>query len=110
MNDKYSGWTNRETWAAHLCLTNSESAMRSVRDLIDGLTRLAPFETSGVLTTDQFVRSRLAKSLNDQYETAWAVLIDSPSEVPRDLRMELQDIGSLWRVDWDEIVRALLDK
>ena len=73
MSDTYQGWTNRETWAAHLWLTNSQFMYRSVRGMN-------------------------AERLRDFCEGL---------SFARDEADFVREIGSLWRVNWDEISKAL---
>jgi hypothetical protein len=76
----YQGWTNRETWAAHLWITNHPEFYREFR---------------GSSAVD------LAKDFDRMQLNARVDLGDS-------LRTQmLLEIGSLWRVNWQEIADAL---
>jgi hypothetical protein len=76
-DEGYQGWTNRETWAAHLWLSNDP---------------------------DVFVWAR--EQTADTLKTAFEVAAAS-REASGFWYLALRDIGSLWRVDWNQIARAL---
>lgn len=78
----YNGWSNRETWAVHLWLTQDQPIYASVVDLLAQEGRV--FEKA----------ERLKEFVEDLYS-------DNPTV--------LSDIGSLWRVEWDEIVEAFTE-
>lgn len=82
-NDKYNGWTNRETWAVHLYITNDE-----------GLYHLLSNQT--------------AHDLKEFFEIEQENMIEGHDQT-REMRMVLTDIGSLWRVNWREVEKALSD-
>tara|TARA_R100000808_G_scaffold3870_4_gene13220 strand:+ start:333 stop:611 length:279 start_codon:yes stop_codon:yes gene_type:complete len=76
----YSGWTNRETWAAHLWITNEE-------DLY--------------LMALQTANSEMLEDWIDE-------MFDLKSQSEK-LTTMFDDIGSLWRVNWGEIYDAIQD-
>lgn len=78
---QYNGWTNRETWACHLWLTNEQDW----------------FECHG-LDADH-IRLNLEESRNN-------VADGSACEIERQM---ITDIGSLHRVNWQEIADALAE-
>lgn len=95
-DDCYNGWTNRETWACHLWLSNEETLYRWAEEtaalagadgLREGLERL---QAATVDTSEPYV----------YVEEVELVLY------ARDARLALGDIGSLWRVDWEEVAEA----
>lgn len=69
--DRYQGWTNRETWAAWVNITNDVDLYRAFR-------------------------GSNAEDLRRDFERV------ADAE-------DLLSIGSLWRVNWDEIAKALSD-
>ena len=75
---EHNGWTNRETWAAHLWITNEESLYTSALHANTGLL------------LNEYMEELL--SLRQESET---------------LQTMFDDIGSLWRVNWKEIHDAI---
>ena len=76
--EEHNGWTNRETWAAHLWITNEESLYVSALHANTGLL------------LKEYMEELL--SLRQESET---------------LQTMFDDIGSLWRVNWKEIHEAI---
>tara|TARA_R100000750_G_C2300258_1_gene78511 strand:- start:196 stop:444 length:249 start_codon:yes stop_codon:yes gene_type:complete len=76
--EEHNGWTNRETWAAHLWITNEESLYASALHANTGLL------------LKEYMEELL--SLRQESET---------------LQIMFDDIGSLWRVNWKEIHDAI---
>lgn len=79
-DEKYNGWTNRETWAAFTWLTNDETMYHDVR-------------------------GSCAEAIQDYVEGLAEQ--DERSSVGNELMVMFEDIGSLWRVNWEEIAKAL---
>ena len=90
-DDSYNGWTNRETWACHLHLTNDEGWYDMARGIVA--------DAGG--TRDGYAA---ANALAD-----WFDEIGGYTPTPG-IRMMLDDIGSLWRVNWREVANALRDE
>lgn len=87
MNDeRYNGWTNRETWAAHLWITSSPELYT------DCVKQEALFIQTTIQACADTVLSR-----------------DEPIHVVQYYVPMILDIGSLWRVNWDEVAAALAD-
>lgn len=85
MTGKYQGWTNRETWAAYLHTTADCDMLHHCKDK-SGLEIRAVWDAQ-------------ADNLDVHiHGMGW-----SPIEA-------LLDIGSMWRVNWDEIALALRDE
>lgn len=77
-NEKYNGWTNRETWATHLWLTSDEDYYQEYRN-----------QTA------------------DDIRRGLTMLFASNGPIDGNTLSMITDIGSLWRVNWDEIANAL---
>jgi hypothetical protein len=77
--DTYNGWTNRETWACNLWLNNDESMY-------------------------QFVYTEVGSSQELQ---EWVEGLDDLKSESEILRTMFNDIGSMWRVNWNEIFNGL---
>jgi len=75
---KYAGWTNRETWAAHLWIANDQSLYTSA------------------------LHANTACLLEDYMEELLSLRQESET-----LQTMFDDIGSLWRVNWKEIHDAI---
>lgn len=91
MNTEYNGWTNRETWAAALHINNDEG-------LINPLSEVA----------------KLHDNLNDMAEEVEGfiseVLDFDNISTNRNAFLMLQDIGSLYRVNWREIAESIMSE
>jgi hypothetical protein len=85
--ESYNGWTNRETWAAHLWLTNDEYVYNSLTETLAGIT-------------DRYSRGDEIKETLSEFQNMAA-------EGELQAVQMLLDIGSLWRVNYQEIADAL---
>lgn len=98
--ERYNGWTNRETWVCHLWLSNDQG-------LYDWAT-----EVSRQLGPDGLCRGveALQAAVIDPYGSVAYVEELSLAVPVRDTLLMLFDIGSLWRVSYDEVARAFLEE
>jgi hypothetical protein len=80
-SDKYNGWTNRETWAVHLWLTSDEHFYNEVKN-------------------------RSAAQIEDYLKDLFSLAERSSGG---ELMSMFEDIGSIWRVNWNEVAEALKD-
>jgi hypothetical protein len=81
---EYNGWTNRETWAAALWINNDQGMYETFVEA--GKTEESVFELS------QAIEGYITDELSFEAVSENRILFDM-----------LQDIGSLYRVDWYEI-------
>jgi hypothetical protein len=91
--EKHHGYTNRETWALALHLTNDADVYKMARGW---LTECDPG------TEREYVRGQVTALLNPaEYRETWGT-------IPPDwVTLMAWDVGSVWRVNWDEIVQDL---
>lgn len=100
---KYNGWSNYETWAVNLWLTNEESSQRHWRERGEEARRLAESEPDDVLTKEERAKIALADQLRDEITEA-SPLADSAT-LYEDL------LGAAFsEVDWAEIAQAFLER
>lgn len=99
MCEKYNGWANRETWALHLWLSNDDWSYESARDRV------------AVAIGDESDPRRRERLAGEAVKALWEELTDPGEDllpIDRILRMT-RDIGSEYRVEWDEIGAAWLE-
>jgi len=95
-NEKYNGWTNRETWALFLHLTNNEAMYREVLEVLkDGN------EMDRSLGEDTLHKEKALKIYVDE--------LRGELEDMEIVKLLIRDVGSFWRVNWKEIVQAFTE-
>lgn len=91
MCQEYNGWTNRETWAVALHINNDQgllSPILEVAQLHENLRELA-----------------------DEIEAFITEVLDFDNiSTNRNAFMMLQDIGSLYRVNWYEVAGSFAEE
>jgi hypothetical protein len=87
MSETFSGWTNRETWAVQVYLDNNGQLYDITQKAVETLAHLDDEPAT-------FILERILQ------ETLEGFL--SQSNMPKNYDI-LKDIGSLWRVNWQEI-------
>jgi hypothetical protein len=95
--EEYNGWSNRETWATMLHIDNDQAllelAMDYAKQELEEYGEQARYELAQTLQNwieeDLLTRENIAGNLG--------------------LWLMLSDIGSLYRVNWQEIAQNLLD-
>lgn len=108
--ETYNGWTNRETWAVSLHLNNDEGLYYDLARIleeafledVDGSTREGWIR--GVSSAEDSLSEWVEEILSFDY---WE---DQGVPMPRGIQLMKSDVGSLWRVNWREIVEAELEE
>ena len=90
-DEEYNGWSNRETWAANLHMTNDPGWDEAMRDAV--------------------IESHLGGDA--KYATADVIKGVFEEVVDGDIAFEvvemiLRDVGSMWRINWVEIAEVQL--
>ena len=96
---EYNGWTNRETWAVNLWLSNDEGIYSMARE---------------VAAQDVDVRGgKLYPHEREDAVKDWVEdLLDPEGElgVWKEQAIMARDVGSIWRVNWTEIFESLTEE
>ncbi len=107
MTDKYNGWTNRETWAVALHIDNDEGFHDYRNELCQKFVTASKKPSAGraaCLTDEQAAGMWLSNGLREWVEEmSHDVYFPDGEPANRELCGMFHDIGSLWRVNWDEI-------
>lgn len=94
--EKYQGWTNRETWAAALWLDNDEGLYNQSREIVREAVKR---EKEYPLTKAEDALKEFLDELKDGcYE-----------EGNKELCKMFKDIGSTWRIDMRELTESRFD-
>lgn len=114
----YNGWANRETWAVALHINNDqgwqEQVLELTRNTLDGLEQDPPVYVDAADLTDAYYASRVGDAIRENVEGVLAPFDDdraANSEVTltEGAWLALQDVGSLWRVDWRELGATFIE-
>jgi hypothetical protein len=102
-DETYNGWTNRETWALDLWLSNDQGLYEMTRERVaDWLER---YEADA--KDEHYAKVRAGEAVKELWDE-----ITDPTEglmtAPNILAM-VRDVGSEYRVNWDEIGRHWLE-
>ena len=99
MNEQeYNGWSNRETWATNLWLTNDYGMTKDLEIYFQEL------HNEGEPTTPEILRDFV-----EYVETYVNELLEFENLNPTTYSM-LTDIGSLYRVNWREIAQGFSEE
>jgi hypothetical protein len=109
MCEIYNGYENRETWATALWLNNDEGLGESFRDYLE-------VHCEDRMNDETQPRWWKEDSQATQYATQWAEIWLDPDgyafefgdDWPIDLARIASDIGSLYRVNWGDVMDAVL--
>lgn len=124
-DEKYNGWTNRETWALKLHLDNTEGSQAWMLEV--GRLAGENAEATEYRTLDDAKVFTTEDAIKDACETVWERAL-SPVKTgyrqfdisgigepvgmwePDDVFRMIADVGSLWRVNFREIARSVVDQ
>jgi hypothetical protein len=104
--DEYNGWTNRETWAAALNLSNDYDLYTIARRLVaqadaDCLEWYEDHDAECPPIADTNAASdTLAKWVDDMIEQY------HDTRHPAVMRGMIADVGSFWRVNWQAVASS----
>lgn len=111
-DERYNGYTNRETWAVALYINNDQGWQEQVHEALrqpvsrtNNATGLTDDDVSlTAYGAGQIIKDNVETLLDPQQYRA-----EYGEQQPEALAVILYDIGSLYRVDWDELGRVFLE-
>ena len=99
---KYNGWTNRETWAVALHIDNNEWTHNHRNQMLDKIKSSKKKVESW--TDEEHIRFTFSDKLKEWVEgMADSFFNGTRGSHARDIKLMVEDVGSLWRVNWQEI-------
>ena len=97
MCDTYNGWANRETWCFMLHVNDDEGLSQAARDLMLGYA-------------DSWDREDALKDWAETLLSRRGYEAEYGDRWPDALADMSWDIGSVYRIDWRECVKALTEE
>ena len=94
VDDTYNGWSNRETWAANLHLSNDYRWYTLTMEVVR--------EAHAAGATRYGIAHRLESCFDDYVADPEGPLGGEGDRFEHEAAV-LRDVGSLWRIDWLEI-------
>jgi hypothetical protein len=114
-DDTYNGWTNRETWAVALHINNDRAWQEAVHQALAEAVGEVVVGDEGYEERDVPLTSWQAGDIIREIveETLSPVEVDLTDRfdgihLNAAQWMAVQEIGSMWRVNWDELGAAFL--
>jgi len=109
MCDSFNGWTNRETWASALHIDNDQYLQETARDYTEEAIKLA----TNVAGEGEEIEKRvciytLSVKLREWVEDDLLTLENVSNN--QGLFNMLTDIGSVYRVNWQEIAQGCIEE
>ena len=101
MSEEYNGWSNRETWATALHINNDQGLYETAKDYTITAVEHHPS------TEDGSGQNEAIYCLADTLENFVTELLDADWDGVKSMRY---DIGSLWRVNWQEIADSFISE
>lgn len=99
MCETYNGYANRETWALCSWLNNSQGDQEWALDIAES----ALIEVGGRDGDERYQGRVIGNALRDAFDAMCQDIIEDPSMRSENALRMLFDIGSLYRVNWDEV-------
>jgi hypothetical protein len=98
-DEEYNGWSNRETWAANLHMTNDEGWSKSLDEAV---------VESHARGDSKYGTGHAIEQVFNDYLDGMADFLSSSGTLMGNFEMVLRDVGSVWRVNWTEIAEGAL--
>jgi len=97
---EYNGWSNRETWAANLHLSNDETLYTEAR------------EVAGQDEHGDALQEWIDKLADEVFDTSSSKPFTDfgNAQMSDEVKMMIREIGSLWRVNWRELRASLTEE
>lgn len=121
-DETYNGWTNRETWAVALHINNDQGWQESVHEALRAaefttLAETLPQSDPALAWTDEEEQRNNARQAGEIIKDNVEAMFDPTSDLWDGEAVNyasvvpsiMQDVGSLWRVNWDELGASFLD-
>ena len=113
-DDTYNGWTNRETWAIQLHLSNNEGDYNAIRERAAEIVGEMHDPAENVHDRPGAV-SDMADYTKGWTEEVFDSVVNPPdSDYPpaptQEARLFVSDVGSWWRADFYEIAEHWIDE
>ena len=104
MDDTYNGWSNMETWAIQLHLSNNEGDYRAMCERAEEIVAEVGVSEWGTAT------NRMADYIKDWTEGVFDSVVNPEDGSPtEEARLFVADVGSWWRADFYEIAEHWID-
>jgi len=100
--EKYNGWSNRETWAYSLWIGDDSE---HYHELVNNLLLTLKDEDKEFNQNKNWIRAKIADMLSDNLSDIEEEFHEDSKTFNCYSRM-LKDIGSLWRINYNEVASS----
>ena len=96
-DETYNGWTNRETWAWNLLVSNDEYLQEHFVEVLVAQRKELEKQSVGDLRATKY-------RVGDWLEDAFDEYLSEDDELSRPVELAFRrEVGSFWRINWAEI-------